>query len=340
MRRAKPLSHDEACSYLTQVGLCARDYLSRDVDTSLSGGEVKRIEIATLLAKNSRIMIFDEPEAGIDLWSFARLTETFRELHEKGGRTILIISHQERIIRLADEIVLIANGEIAGAWYSGRTLSEAAVADRRGLQSAGGERNMLNDIQKSILKTVSDMTGIPDGAVNIRLDGQKAFRQNSEHIQIVSKTDKDGIDIIIAPFTKSENVHIPVVLSKAGFHDMVYNDFFVGEGADVTIVAGCGIHNCGDCDSEHDGIHTFYIGKNAKVHYIEKHYGEGEGTGKRILNPQTIVYLEEGASIVMDTSQIGGVDDTKRYTKCEANGAEFRGADQRKAPDRRRSACR
>ena len=110
----KALSHDEACSYLTQVGLCARDYLNRDVDTSLSGGEVKRIEIATLLAKNSRLMIFDEPEAGIDLWSFARLTETFRELHEKGGRTILIISHQERIIRLADEILLIANGEIAG----------------------------------------------------------------------------------------------------------------------------------------------------------------------------------------------------------------------------------
>ena len=110
----KALSHDEACSYLTQVGLCARDYLNRDVDTSLSGGEVKRIEIATLLAKNSRLMIFDEPEAGIDLWSFARLTETFRALHEKGGRTILIISHQERIIRLADEIILIANGEIAG----------------------------------------------------------------------------------------------------------------------------------------------------------------------------------------------------------------------------------
>ena len=110
----KALSHDEACSYLTQVGLCARDYLNRDVDTSLSGGEVKRIEIATMQTKNSRLMIFDEPEAGIDLWSFARLTETFRELHEKGGRTILIISHQERIIRLADEIILIANGEIAG----------------------------------------------------------------------------------------------------------------------------------------------------------------------------------------------------------------------------------
>ena len=110
----KALSHDEACSYLTQVGLCARDYLNRDVDTSLSGGEVKRIEIATLLAKNSRLMIFDEPEAGIDLWSFARLTETFRDLHEKGRHTIIIISHQERIIRLADEIILIANGEIAG----------------------------------------------------------------------------------------------------------------------------------------------------------------------------------------------------------------------------------
>ena len=108
------LSKDKCCKYLTQVGLCANDYLDREVDVSLSGGEVKRIEIATLLAKNSRLMIFDEPEAGIDLWSFARLTETFRELHEKGGRTILIISHQERIIRLADEIVLIANGEIAG----------------------------------------------------------------------------------------------------------------------------------------------------------------------------------------------------------------------------------
>ena len=181
---------------------------------------------------------------------------------------------------------------------------------------------MLNDIQKSILQTVSDMVSIPDGAVNIRSDGQKEYRQNSEHITIESKTDKDGIDIRIAPFTKSENVHIPVILSKSGFHDLVYNDFFVGEGADVTIVAGCGIHNCGDCDSQHDGIHTFYVGKNAKVTYIEKHYGEGEGRGKRILNPQTIVYLEEGASIVMETSQIAGVDDTKRYTKVVAEGAD------------------
>ena len=180
---------------------------------------------------------------------------------------------------------------------------------------------MLNDVQKHILEIVAGMAGIPDGAVNIRSDGKKAFRQNSEHIEITSKTDKDGIDIRIAPFTKHENVHIPVVLTESGRHDMVYNDFFVGEGAEVRIVAGCGIHNCGDCDSEHDGIHTFYVGKNAHVTYIEKHYAEGTGTGKRILNPQTVVYLEEGATITMETSQIAGVDDTKRYTKCVAQGA-------------------
>ena len=183
---------------------------------------------------------------------------------------------------------------------------------------------MLNDIQKHILEIVADMAGgeaSGTGAVNIRSDGEKAYRHNTENIEIVSKTDKDGIDIKIKPYTKNENVHIPVVLTKSGLHDMVYNDFFVGEGAEVSIVAGCGIHNCGDCDSEHDGIHTFYIEKNAKVTYTEKHYGEGEGTGKRILNPQTIVYLAEGASITMLTSQIAGVDDTKRYTKIVAEGA-------------------
>lgn len=180
---------------------------------------------------------------------------------------------------------------------------------------------MLNDIQKKILQEVADMTGIPEGAVNIRSDGQKAYRHSTENIEIVPKGDRDGIDIKIRPFTKDENVHIPVVLTESGFHDKVYNDFFVGEGAEVKIVAGCGIHNCGDCDSEHDGIHTFHIGKNAKVTYIEKHYGEGEGKGKRILNPVTEVYLEEGASITMETSQIAGVDDTKRYTKIVAEGA-------------------
>lgn len=180
---------------------------------------------------------------------------------------------------------------------------------------------MLNEVQEHILQIVADMKGTGEGAVNIRSDGQKAFRRNSEHITIESKTDKDGIDIRIAPGTKHESVHIPVVLTKPGFQDMVYNDFFVGEGADVTIVAGCGIHNCGNCDSQHDGIHTFYVGKNARVKYIEKHYGEGEGSGKRILNPQTILYLEEGATVTLETSQIRGVDDTKRFTKAECRGA-------------------
>ncbi len=180
---------------------------------------------------------------------------------------------------------------------------------------------MLNEIQEKILEIVAGLKGTGNGAVNIRSDGQKTFRRNTEHITIESKTDKDGIDIRIAPFTKNESVHIPVVLSKAGFTDKVYNDFFIGEGADVTIVAGCGIHNCSDCDSQHEGIHTFYVGKNAKVKYVEKHYGEGEGTGKRILNPQTVLYLEEGASVTLETSQIKGVDDTKRYTKAECRGA-------------------
>ena len=180
----------------------------------------------------------------------------------------------------------------------------------------------LKKVDMSLLHTIADMDGLPAaGAFNIRRNGQGVARQSSENITIEPKSGKPGIDIYIKPFTKGEEVHIPVIITESGINDKVYNDFYVGEGADVLIVAGCGIHNCGGEKTEHDGIHRFFIGKNAKVKYVEKHYGEGEGTGKRILNPQTIVYLEEGASIVMDTSQIGGVDDTTRYTKCEANGA-------------------
>ena len=179
----------------------------------------------------------------------------------------------------------------------------------------------MDAIEKKLLEEVADLHGIPEGAYNIRADGKLAGRNTTAHINIVTKEDKPGIDIYIAPGTKNESVHIPVIISQTGLKDMVYNDFYVGEDCDVTIVAGCGIHNCGDCDSQHDGIHTFYVEKNAKVTYIEKHYGEGEGTGKRILNPQTIVYLAEGAQITMLTSQIAGVDDTKRYTKVVAEGA-------------------
>ena len=180
---------------------------------------------------------------------------------------------------------------------------------------------MLNEVQKHILEVIADLKDTGKGAMNIRSDGKKLLRRNTDTIRIESKKDKDGIDIHIAPFTKNESVHIPLVLTENGFHDRVYNDFFIGEGADVTIIAGCGIHSCGDCDSSHEGIHTFHVGKNARVKYVEKHYGEGEGSGKRILNPQTVLYLEEGANVTLETAQIRGVDDTKRYTKAECRGA-------------------
>ena len=184
---------------------------------------------------------------------------------------------------------------------------------------------MLNDIQKHILEVVSGMAADAQGAINIRADGKKAYRSNSKHVRIESKTDKEGIDIFVEPGAKEDHVYIPVVVTESGFHDTVYNDFYIGEGAEVTIKAGCGIHSCGDCDSEHDGIHTFHVGKNARMTYSEVHYGEGEGSGKRILNPQTILYLEEGAQVTLETTQIRGVDDTKRYTKAVLSGpnAEF-----------------
>ena len=143
---------------------------------------------------------------------------------------------------------------------------------------------MADSIQERILEEVADLHGVPAGAYNIRANGQTAGRNTTANIDIVTKTDKPGIDIRIKPGTRNESVHIPVVVSASGLKEMVYNDFFIGEDSDVVIVAGCGIHNCGDQDSEHDGIHRFFVGKNAKVKYVEKHYGEGDGNGKRILN--------------------------------------------------------
>ncbi|MBQ8175150.1 MAG: SufD family Fe-S cluster assembly protein [Clostridia bacterium] len=172
----------------------------------------------------------------------------------------------------------------------------------------------MNKIDLSLLESVADLHKIPEGAYNIRKNGQSLSRSSSANIQIESKTDKPGIDIIIKPNTKNESVHIPVILTESGMNDMVYNDFYIGEGADVLIIAGCGIHNCGDQNSEHDGIHTFHVGKNARVKYVEKHYGDGDGTGERILNPETIVYLAEGSFCEMEMVQIRGVDSTKRKT--------------------------
>lgn len=175
----------------------------------------------------------------------------------------------------------------------------------------------MDQIQKRILEEVADLHEIPEGAYNIRANGQMAGRKTTANIDISSKEDGSGIDIRIQPGTRKESVHIPVVLSESGLKEMVYNDFYIGEDSDVVIVAGCGIHNCGEQDSQHDGIHRFYVGKGAKIKYVEKHYGEGDGHGKRILNPVTEVYMEEGSTMEMEMVQIKGVDSTNRTTLAE-----------------------
>lgn len=177
--------------------------------------------------------------------------------------------------------------------------------------------NKLDNIEKNLLKQVAEIEKIPMGAYNIRENGKSISRNTTANIDIITKTDKPGIDIVIKPNTKNESVHIPVILTQGGFNDTVYNDFYVGENADVVIIAGCGIHNNTCNTSEHDGIHTFHLAKGAKVKYIEKHYGEGNGTGDKILNPQTILYLEEGSSLEMESVQIKGVTSTIRETKGE-----------------------
>lgn len=171
-------------------------------------------------------------------------------------------------------------------------------------------------LDADILETIANIHAVPEGAYNIRKNGEAMGRHSTEHIEIVPKKDKPGIDIIIKPGTKNESVHIPVILTETGLTDVVYNDFYIGKDADVVIVAGCGIHNCGNQDSQHDGIHTFHIEDGAKIKYIEKHYGEGDGNGKRILNPQTIVNLGKNAVAEMEMVQIKGVDSTKRDTEA------------------------
>jgi len=155
---------------------------------------------------------------------------------------------------------------------------------------------------------------VPSGAYNIRANGKSEARNTTANIDIISKEDGSGIDIKIKPNTKNESVHIPVVLSQSGIKETVYNDFYIGEGSDVVIVAGCGIHNSGSEASQHDGIHRFFVGKGAKIKYVEKHYGEGSGEGKRILNPVTEIYMEEDSIAEMEMVQIKGVDSTKRET--------------------------
>ena len=176
----------------------------------------------------------------------------------------------------------------------------------------------MEQMEKNLLKTVADISGfMPGSAFSLRKNGAGVERHSTEHVKILAKTDKPGIDIIVDANTVGESIHIPVILTDSGIQDMVYNDFYIGEGADVEIVAGCGIHNDGCDTSQHDGIHTFHIGRNASITYTEKHYGEGSGSGGRILNPTTVIHMEEGSFAKMDMSQIKGVDST--FRKTEAN---------------------
>lgn len=182
----------------------------------------------------------------------------------------------------------------------------------------------MDQIQKTLLEQIAGLHEVPAGAYNIRANGVSAARNTTANIDIVTKEDKQGIDIIIKPGTKKESVHIPVVLSQSGLTEMVYNDFHIGDDCDVTIVAGCGIHNGGDKESRHDGIHSFFIGKNSHVKYVEKHYGSGDGKGERIMNPETIIELGENSFLEMETVQIKGVDSTDRVTKATlADGAKI-----------------
>ncbi|MBE6656277.1 MAG: SufD family Fe-S cluster assembly protein [Ruminococcaceae bacterium] len=174
----------------------------------------------------------------------------------------------------------------------------------------------MDAIQKTLLAQVADLHETPSGAYNIRANGKSAGRASSENIEIRPKADADGIDIIIRPGTKNESVHMPVLLSESGLTETVYNDFYIGEGADVLIVAGCGIHNGGDKESRHDGIHTFHIAKGARLRYVEKHYGQGDGNGKNVMNPTTVIEIDEGGCMEMETVQIKGVDSTDRITRA------------------------
>ena len=174
----------------------------------------------------------------------------------------------------------------------------------------------MDDLEKRILKEVAELDSLPVGAFNIRNNGASEARNSTANIDIESREDGQGINIYIKDGTKNESCHIPVIISKSGHKETVFNEFFIGEDCDVTIVAGCGISNCGGHDSRHDGVHSFHVGKNSRVKYIEKHYGEGTGTGKRFMNPTTEVELLEGSTMDMDTSQIAGINDTHRVTKA------------------------
>ena len=183
----------------------------------------------------------------------------------------------------------------------------------------------MDELEKMLLMQIADLHKVPDGAYNIRKNGEADGRRSTPHIRIEQRADKKpGIDILISSQAQGESVHIPVVITETDYRETVYNDFYVEEGADVLIIAGCGIHNCGQATSEHSGVHTFHIGKNAKVKYVEKHYASGDGNGENVMNPTTDIRMEAGSRLEMETTQIKGVDSTVRTTRAQLReGAEL-----------------
>ena len=238
--------------------------------------------------------------------------------------SIIIISHQERILDIADEIIVLADGKISARGTKEQILPQLLDENcqycpkGRGPLFEQGEI-VMNDITKKLLSMISDISGEIKGAFNIREDSGCAGRQSSENVDIVPKVGQPGIDIIIKPNTK-ETVYIPACVTKSNVNDLVYNDFYVGENSDIVIVAGCGVHVDGEEDSQHNGIHRFFLSKNARVRYEEKHIGIGDGTGKRIINPKTHIEMAESSYMEMDTVQIKGVDSTKRETTAVLQG--------------------
>ena len=194
----------------------------------------------------------------------------------------------------------------------------------------------MENVDIRLLREIADLETTPRGPTTSARTGELASRNTTANIDIVSKTDKSGIDIYVKAGTKHQSVHIPVIITQTGLDELVYNDFHIGPDCDIVIVAGCGIHNEGSQETKHDGVHTFYIGENSKVQYVEKHYGEGEGTGERVMNPQTVVYLEKGASLQMETTQPRGGGLHQALHQSGGEGGR-RGSDHRKTPHPRQA---
>ena len=175
----------------------------------------------------------------------------------------------------------------------------------------------LNKIDKELLSQITDLHAIEQGSYSFRKNGQGVAINSTTDIQIVKKTDKPGIDIYVKANVQNKSMHLPVIISQGGITDKVYNDFYIGENADVLIVAGCGIHNTGNTESTHNGIHTFHLSKNSKVKYVEKHLGLGNDASGKILNPETKIIMEENSQLIMETAQLGGVTYSDRKTTAK-----------------------